>query len=365
MRNVTGLLIAFLATAVHCYGTSMPGDDFNANTRAAVSVLQQWYNPTNGLWNGAGWWNSANCVEALENDIAANDDTNYLATLQNTFNLNSGGHFLNDYYDDEGWWADAWIRAYDLTDKAGYLNMAKTIFANMTNGWDGHCGGGLWWDKAHTYKNAIPNELFLLVAIRLHQRTPGAGSYYYWATNEWTWFQNSGLINSQNLVNDGLATNCLNNGQTTWTYNQGVILGGLTDLYKVTGNTNYLSQAEAIANAAISNLVSASGVLQEPCEITNGCHGGNMPEFKGIFVRNLAYLYDEDHKPAYFNFLFTNAHSVWFNDRNAADQLGLKWTGPFDSADAARQSSAIMAVSALAMPPSPAGMTVNGSRNLF
>src|SRR5205823_2429684 len=195
-------------------------------------------------------------------------------------------------------------------------------------------GGGLWWNKAHTYKNAIPNELFLMAAIRLHQRTPGdagPGSYYYWATNEWAWFQNSGLINSKNLVNDGLTTNCLNNGKTTWTYNQGVILGGLTDLYKVTGNTNYLFEAETIADAAIRHLVSFRGVLEEPHEMIRRYKGGDVPQFKGIFVRNLAYLYEEDHKPAYLNFLITNARAVWSDDRNAANQFGLKWTGPFDS----------------------------------
>src|SRR5262249_39174714 len=56
------------------------------------------------------------------------------------------------------------------------------------------------------------------------------------------------------------------------------------------------------------------------------------------------------HKPAYYTFLFKNAHAVWFNDRNDLNQLGLKWDGPFDSADAARQSSAMMAVSGLAEP---------------
>lgn len=329
------------------------GSDYNANTETAVSALQQWYVNTNGLWNSTGWWNAANCVDALANDIVANNDLNYLPVLQNTFNMNSGANFLNEYYDDEGWWTEAWIRSYDLTGNVQYLNMAKTIFADMTNAWDSECGGGLWWSKALTYKNAIPNELFLLDAIRLHQRTPGdagAGSYFYWATNEWAWFKNTGMINSQNLINDGLTSDCVNNGETTWTYNQGVILGGLTDLYKVTGNTNYLAQAEAIASAATTRLVSSAGVLQEPCEVTDSCGGGDVPQFKGIFVRNLAYLYDVDLKPAYSNFFVVTAHSVWFEDRNSSNQFGLPWTGAFDSADAARQSSAINPLSALAEP---------------
>jgi hypothetical protein len=32
---------------------------------------------------------------------------------------------------------------------------------------------------------------------------------------------------------------------------------------------------------------------------------------------------------------------VWDNNKNADHQFGLRWTGPFDQADAARQSSAL------------------------
>jgi predicted alpha-1,6-mannanase (GH76 family) len=326
-------------------------DDFNANTSAGAQMLQQWYTP-GGLYLTTGWWNAANCIEAVIEDINANNDLQYLPALTNTFNSNSNGNFLNDYYDDEGWWANSWIRAYDVTGNTNFLNMAKTIFSDLTTGWDttSTCPGGVWWNKSRDYKNAIPNELFLLAAIRLHQRTPGdggIGSYFYWATNEWTWFKASGLINSQNLINDGL-NGCVNNGETTWTYNQGVILAGLTDLYKVTANATYLNQAIAIANATIANLTDANGVLVEPCE--SGDCGGDGSEFKGIFQRYLAYLYDETRFPVYYNYLRTNAHAVWFKDRNVFNQLGLKWDGPFDSADGSRQSSALMAVSALAEP---------------
>ena len=31
--------------------------------------------------------------------------------------LSRNAGFLNDYYDDEGWWALAWLATYDLTNK--------------------------------------------------------------------------------------------------------------------------------------------------------------------------------------------------------------------------------------------------------
>src|SRR5579859_6366534 len=339
--------------------TVVAGDDFNANAATAASVLQSWYN-SSGLWNTTGWWNAANCVDIIETVIEANNSRNYLSVITNTYNLNSSGNFLNNYYDDEGWWALAWIRAFDLTGDLRYAIMARRIFNDMTTGWDSTCGGGIWWSKDRTYKNAIANELFLLVAIRLHERTPGdagTGSYIDWATREWTWFKNSGMINAQNLVNDGL-NNCTNNQQATWSYNQGVILGGLTELYKVSGDTNYLHQAEVMADAATSTLVDANGVLVEPCP---SCGGGDVPQFKGIFIRYLAWLYDLDRKPAYFNFLFKNAHSVWFNDRNASNQFGLAWSGPVDATDAARQSSAMSPIGALAEPSTASLVFAKGS----
>ncbi len=289
-RFIIVVLLA-LGAARDSHGAAVAGDDFNANTATGVSVLQGWYN-SSGLWTTTGWWNAANCLEAVENAILANNGgtVSLINVITNTFALNSSRNFTNNYYDDEGWWAAAWIRAYDLTGAATYLDMARTIFTDMTGGWDTTCGGGIWWSKARTYKNAIANELFLLVAIRLHQRTPGdagAGSYYDWAQREWTWFKSSGMINGQNLVNDGLSS-CVNNGQTTWTYNQGVILGGLVDLYKTTGFGLYLTQAVAIADAATTTLIDTNGVLREPCE-PSSC-GGDGPQFKGIFIRYLAYL---------------------------------------------------------------------------
>jgi hypothetical protein len=117
-----------------------------------------------------------------------------------------------------------------------------------------------------------------------------------------------------------------------------------------------LNKATSIADAATAALVDGSGVLLEP-----GSGGGDLPQFKGIFQRYLTYLYDVNRKSTYYNFLYRNAHAVWFNDRNVFNQLGYNWDGPLDSADAARQSSAMMAVSALAEPVTADLAFVKGS----
>ena len=83
--------------------------------------------------------------------------------------------FCNKFFDDNAWWALAWIAAYDLTGDGRYLHAAERIFARNVTGWDETCGGGLWWNTDRKYKNAITNELFLTLAARLSQRHPGSG----------------------------------------------------------------------------------------------------------------------------------------------------------------------------------------------
>ncbi len=331
--------------------------NYRSFTDTSMMALQGMYNPSTGQWLHALWWQQATAMETTIDYSLLTHTTTYTADIAITFDHNKSNNFFDNFYDDEGWWAITWIKAYDLTHSINYLNMARVIFNDMANGWDSTCNGGIWWSKDKTYKNAITNELFLQVALRLHQRTPddtvggGGGtqqtSYIDWAIKDWRWFKMSGMINSSNLINDGLDSGtCQNNGQNTWTYNQGVILGALTDLYKSTHNRSYLSQAEAIANANDETNIDDNGVLYEKgCESDNSC-GQDAPQFKGIYIKNLYYLYQSDHKRAYRNFMIKNAEAIWAHDRDPENNLGLHWDGPFDTVQARRQSPAIDAFNA-------------------
>lgn len=313
----------------------------HATAAAGMAALQVFYSSSTGLWKSTGWWNAANALETTIDYSRLTNQKKYHSVISNTYEKQKArGFFHADVYDDQGWWALTWIKAYDLTGEKRYLDTAKSIFKDMTKGWDSKCGGGMWWHKNRDYKNAITNELFFTVAIRLHQRTVndyGRGSYIDWAKHGWNWFKRSGMINKKNLVNDGLDNRCRNNGKTTWTYNQGVVIGGLVDMYKSTKDRSYLKQADAIAKATIKHL-SRNGILSEPCEPNCGEDG---PQFKGIFMRNLAYLQETAPDPQYKAFIIKNADTVWAKSRNDRDQFGLSWAREFDSADAARQSAAI------------------------
>jgi predicted alpha-1,6-mannanase (GH76 family) len=349
--------------------------DYRARADASARVLQRWYSPSAGLWSGAGWWNSACALTALIRYMRDTGDRAYLGVIDTTFRhaprqatgcisrlfpffaprWRTG--FINSFYDDNGWWALAWVAAHDLTGERRYLEAAEAVFRHNAGAWDDTCGGGLWWNDQRNYKNAITSELFLLLAAQLHQRAPGRGEYRGWALRTWQWLYGSGMIGPDGLFNDGLTAGCANNRGTTWTYNQGVVLGGLTALHEITGDAGYLSHAEGIAEAALRALTSPAGILTEPAESTPAGCNGDQTQFKGIFVRHLLDLQQRNGSPAYRTFLLANADSVWDRARNPAGQFGCRWGGPFDQADASRQSSALEVLSAAA---ALAGLPVAG-----
>jgi predicted alpha-1,6-mannanase (GH76 family) len=296
----------------------MTDPGFHACAAAGAGALQRWYDQSTGLWASTGWWNAANALTAVIGYSKMTGDSSHDGCLAATFAAAQRQH---------------------------------AIFTHNTGGWDDTCRGGLWWTTSRNYKNAITNELFLTLAALLHQRTPGDTSYLGWAQREWEWFHASGLIGPSGLVNDGLTSACANNGGTTWTYNQGVVLGGLAALFEITGDRAYLQQGEAIADAVLDKLVTPAsarppGILIEPCEQAPGGCNGDQTQFKGIFIRYLYEFWLQGREPAYRTFILANARSVRDNNTNASHQFGLRWTGPFDQADAARQSSALDALNA-------------------
>ena len=151
-----------------------PAPDYRAYAAAGASALQRWYRPSRGLWQGAGWWQSANALTAVVRYAQATGDPAGPAVAQTTFRRAPRWRrgFCNKFFDDNAWWALAWVAAHDLTGEGRYLHAAERIFARNVAGWDGTCGGGLWWNTDRRYKNAITNELFLTLAARLKPAEP-------------------------------------------------------------------------------------------------------------------------------------------------------------------------------------------------
>jgi len=311
-----------------------------------IDQLDSWYDSETYLWKTTSWWNAANILNAYIDYTNYSNDTSFSDKIGYTLDNVNPSNFINDYYDDEGWWALTLLKAYKYTKNDIYLSKTKILFEDMAKSWDNTCNGGIYWRKDHKYKNAVANELFMLIGIRLHQvgiDSIADDTAINWSKQVAEWFINSGMINDEYLVNDGLL-NCKNNNGTTWTYNQGVILSAFSELYQETGDSNYIHLAIKIADATITTLVDSNGILKELNEPNSYA---DQTQFKGIFIRNLGVLYKVTKLERYKNFIDRNVSSILnFALDKEKFTVGISWSQKPEKADASTQCSAIEAFNA-------------------
>ncbi|KAH7875347.1 Six-hairpin glycosidase [Lentinula edodes] len=313
---------------------------------SVASTLQaHYYNSGTGMYNGGSLWTDANALEDLHNLMLGADvdtwstiaDGSYIgqAALSSSTDWAS---LLGGANDDAGWvlmalWKIADYKGARGLSNAAYLNAAATIYNLIAGQWDDTCGGGVWWSTAHTYKNAITNQLFLYVSADGYLR--GGGQTYLDNANKvWNWLSASGMRNSQGLWNDGLTDTCVNNGQTTWTYNQGVIASGLAALYSATKNTTLLDQAEITLDATIS-LLTDDDILKESCD--DALSGGSVCDadqqlFKGLWTKHVQYYLDmandSTRTAKYSPFLGSQTSAVFHYGTDSSNDVGSVWYAP-------------------------------------
>ncbi|KAI1310217.1 hypothetical protein EDD11_003863 [Mortierella claussenii] len=356
-RHFTILTLTVVATVTTFLFTPTYADSTQAQyvqdaSTGITALNSNWYSQDTGLWDGA-WWQSANALTTLADFAILQPDAakslGIANTIQNTVKNapKKFPGFINNFYDDEGWWALGLIHSYDATGDESYLEAADGIFTDMQTGGGTPCNGGIFWNKDRNYVNAIANELYLTVAAALANRVPSNRSYAEIALSEWKWFQGSGMINDQSLINDGLDANCKNNGLQTWSVNQGVILGALVELSKssLLGGS-VLNTARTLAKAAIKALSNQDGILVEidKCETQASACGSDAKQFKGVFIRNLGYLNQAIGDGDIRAFILKNADSVWIKDRDSNNRMGVAWTGPVIAANGASHGSALDAL---------------------
>jgi predicted alpha-1,6-mannanase (GH76 family) len=338
--------MGMVATIVGLGLLAGPGTSSAATTPASASIatLMESYDAKSGRIGG-GWWTGAVALSTVMTYRQATGDSQYDYAITEAWEKNKSGNFTNEYLDDTGWWALVWLQAYDITGNGAYLQMAQTDAAYMRTYWDSQCGGGIYWSTAKAYKASIANELFLAVTAGLHNRLPGDTTFLGWANDEWSWFNGSGLLSS-NLVKDGLYVAGCTFNNANLTYNQGVVLHGLSELAKATGNAGPLASARSIATAAVHRF-NKNGVLYDGCE--PNC-AGDFQSFKGIFIRYLRGLAKTVNTTEYDGFMTTTANSILANDTNSAGQQGNSFVGPFALWTYNTQATAAEALVAAAVP---------------
>ncbi|KAJ7043230.1 glycoside hydrolase family 76 protein [Mycena alexandri] len=317
---------------------------------AVANTMQAHYwNTGTGMYNGGSLWTDANALEYLHNlmlatgtdDFGAVADQSFIGKSAQDSSTSNWVSIINGANDDALWivlalWKIADYKIARGLSATAYQNSALTIYNIIAGQWDNVCGGGLWWNGAHTYKNAITNQLWLIVSATGAINYPTQAPYLANSQLAWNWLLNSGMRNSAGLWNDGLTQDgsCVNNGQTTWIYNQGVVASGLGALYAVTGDENLLTEAEITLDATI-NLLTNNNILRESCD--DAASGGSVCDadqqiFKGIWTKSLQYYLDRANDASrnakYSGFLGSQQSAVFHFGTDASNDVGSVWYAP-------------------------------------
>jgi predicted alpha-1,6-mannanase (GH76 family) len=330
-RLVAALLILPVAVSARAESPA-----WQARAAAVADTLERTWGTPDG-WQASENWQRFPMTDVLMDYQRRTGDPRWRGKIAAAVR-NRAGRYLND---DDLWAVIASVDAWQIDHDPELLAWAAANYSRIvTDHWDDHCGGGLWWDPKHSYKNAITNELLLFASTRLYLAT-GQETYRDWALRTWAWFAASGMIGPDALVNDGLDSQCRNNGAPRYTYNQGVLLGGLNDLTAITGDPQFREAALRTALAATRTLVTPQGLLSEPSDAL----GADGPMFKGVFVFHLGHLVegmpDGPERTELRAWLARNSDAVWALSTGGSQPVDGLWSGGSGQVGAAAQASAL------------------------
>jgi mannan endo-1,6-alpha-mannosidase len=166
--------------------------------------------------------------------------------------------------DDQVFWAFAAVTAAELKFPPptqgfpSWIGMGQAVFQTQVERWDPqNCGGGLRWQiqptsTGYTYKNVASNGGFFQLAARLGRYT-GNETYIKWAEKTWDWIETTSLLDPNTpqgtRVYDGtgIESNCKKANEQQFSYNYGILIGGLAYMYNHTEDAKWLEPLYGIS----------------------------------------------------------------------------------------------------------------------
>lgn len=202
-------------------------------------------------------------------------------------------------YDDQQWLVRELIESYRLTGKEEYLNEAEYLAQYVLDGWDcslnasGKEYGGITWGPGYVSKHSCSNGPFVSPLVWLSEiykdsdetitygyiekdksravKTVKKSEYYLEFAKKVYDFQRNNLLRSDGVYDDMLGgddtngqvvyeevggqryrrhTNLNSRVGPAYSYNSGTMLSGAADLYRVTRDSKYLSELQALVSAS-------------------------------------------------------------------------------------------------------------------
>lgn len=231
----------------------------------------------------------------------------------------------NDWNDDLGWMTITFVRGYQITGNKSYLDKAvRTFNLAYDRGWDTVYGGGGVWEnmgdvrrKDKPDKLALSNDPFVIAGVPLYQIT-GDVAYLTKSKAMYQWIREHAFDQKTGNVNQGIRWNWGHPEnpeleESTNVYNSGSFIQAANELYRITGDPMYRSDAQL----AIDFVVNSTPILHHD--------GGGQNQWAYWFVKGLgAFATQNNQWPKYRAWMQNNADAAW-NNRNALGLTGNNW----------------------------------------
>ncbi len=213
------------------------------------------------------------------------------------------------YYDDNDWVGIELARIYKQTHNPGALGYAEGIMAFEMAGWSTDqtlaCPGGIPFSNSveNVERNTVTTAPAVELGVQLYKLT-GNVQYLQFAEMAYNWVR-ACLLQSSGLYADHIRPHGVID-PTLWSYNQGTMIGAGTLLYQATGNAGYLYQARQTANAALA--------YYAPQRL-----GEENPFFVSVYFRNILYLDSVTRDPPGPKLAQAYVDYAWEHLRNSSD----------------------------------------------
>lgn len=266
-------------------------DSMQTGTNKAYLAASGNYYIQNNTGNTTfNYWPQAHALDALIDAYLRTKSDVYKqrmkALLQGVKTTNQGT-YINFYYDDMGWMANACMRGYAATNDADYLAAAQTLYTDIKTGYNNSQGGGIAWRKNQLdYKGIPATANGAILAARIYELQKNNDDLTL-AKNLYSWMKATLVDPSTGVVWDGV--NSTGTGavdKNVYTYNQGNFIGSAVELYNATGDKAYLTDAMKTADNMLTDTrLTAAGILKP-----EGQGDGGL--FKAVAARYLTVLTD-------------------------------------------------------------------------
>ncbi|MFD2148233.1 glycoside hydrolase family 76 protein [Mucilaginibacter antarcticus] len=302
-----------------------------------------------GFWNGAAtmWGHggafsgyaafkeAAEAYPTYKNKIAGSYDNRLLTGIDKFRNTKGGkpeafavypGTGDERYFDDNIWVGLDMVDLYMLTKNEGYLTRAKLVWTFVAYGTDNVMGGGVYWKEFGESKNTCSSAPAAVLAAKLYMATNDA-TYLQSAKALYAWTKTNLQDPADYLYWDNIHPSVSGNfnsplviEKSKFEYNAGQPMQAAALLYKITGETQYLTDAQNIAKAAYARWFAPfnSYTMGESFRIMQPGHVW----FQAILFRGFIELYKIDGDKTYVRAYQKTMTNAWLsNARNRTTNL--------------------------------------------